>query len=448
MSFDYDLLVVGAGSAGLSAAKTAARLGAKVAIADPTPLGGTCVNRGCIPKKFMVYATDFVRQQQQAKHYGWKNIKAEFDWPTLRTAIQDELKQLQQSHAKSLESAGVTVLSKQACFVDEHSLSLGEQTVTAANVIVAVGAKPVLPDLPGADHGLTSRDIFQLPELPQRLVIIGGGYIGAELGNLFNLLGCQVSLVDKHSLVLEGFDQTLRERVHQSLSEQGLHLVPETSLASIEVADETQQTKRVYLSGRHPDSITADAVLLALGRQPDLSSLNLDKAGVKVEHGAIAVDAYSRTDQPSILAVGDCTNRKPLTPVAIAEGAAAAQTLFGPRPVQVSYRWVPSAVFCYPEVASIGWSEAEAQEQGVKAEVHCHAFVPLHYRLTPHQPESLVKLIVAESSQEILGVHMVGDSSPEILQGLIPALKRGLTLPELTETIAIHPTSGEEVYDF
>ncbi|HEY9880017.1 MAG TPA: FAD-dependent oxidoreductase [Leptolyngbyaceae cyanobacterium] len=442
MSFDYDLLVVGAGSAGLSAAKTAAQLGAKVAIADPGSLGGTCVNRGCIPKKFMVYAADFVRQQQQAKHYGWKNISADFDWPTLKTAIHDGLKQIQQSQAKALASAGVTVLPNQVRFVDEHSLDLGEHIVTADKVILAVGAKPVLPDLPGIDCGVTSRDIFHLEKLPQRLLIVGGGYIGAEFGNLFNLLGCQVTLVDKNPLILEGFDDTIRQRVHQSLIDQGMHLVPETSLASIEPQG---QAKKVHLSDQH-DRITADVVLLALGRKPDFSSLDLDKAGVKIETGAIAVDAHSRTSQPSILAVGDCTNRKPLTPVARAEGSAAAKTLFGPTPVEVSYRWVPSAVFCSPEVASTGWTEAEAQEQ-VKAEVHCHTFVPLHYRLTSYQPESLIKMVVAKDSQEILGVHMVGDSSPEILQGLLPALKRGLTLSELSEVIPIHPTSGEEVYD-
>ncbi|MBD0337577.1 MAG: FAD-dependent oxidoreductase [Cyanobacteria bacterium Co-bin13] len=442
MAFDYDLLVIGAGSAGLSAAKTAARLGARVAIADPGPLGGTCVNRGCIPKKFLVYAADFVRQQQQAKHYGWKNLAGEFDWPTLRDAIQGELKQLQQSQAKGLEKAGVTVLPHEVRFVDEHCLLVGEQQVTADKVIIAVGAKPVLPDLPGIDCGLTSRDIFQLPELPQRWVIVGGGYIGVEFGCLFNLLGCQVTLADKHALVLEGFDQTLREQVHQGLIDQGLNLLPETALSSIEPQG---QKKKVCLSGASSDAITTDVVLLALGRKPDLSRLDLDKAGVTVEEGAIAVDAHSRTSQPSILAVGDCTNRKPLTPVAKAEGTAAAKTLFGSEPAEVPYRWVPSAVFCFPEIASVGWSEAEAQEHE-PVEVHCHTFVPLNYKLTSQKPEALIKLVVAKGSQEILGLHVVSDASAEIVQGLIPALRRGLTLSELTETIAIHPTSAEEIF--
>ncbi|MBD0270258.1 MAG: FAD-dependent oxidoreductase, partial [Cyanobacteria bacterium Co-bin8] len=371
-----------------------------------------------------------------AKHYGWKNLAGEFDWPTLRTAIHGELEQLQQSYAKGLEKAGVSVLPHHVRFVDEHCLSVGDQRVTADKVIVAVGAKPVLPDLPGIENGLTSRDIFQLPELPQHLMVIGGGYIGVEFGCLFNLLGCQVSLADKHPLVLEGFDDTLRQRVHQSLIDQGLNLLPETALSAIESQG---QEKKVRLSGASSDSITADAVLLALGRKPDLSQLDLDKAGVEVEKGAIAVDAHSRTSQPSIFAVGDCTNRKPLTPVAKAEGVAAAKTLFGPEPTEVSYRWVPSAVFCFPEIASVGWSEAEAQEHET-IEVHCETFVPLNYKLTSQKPEALIKVVIAKASQEILGLHMVNDASAEIIQGLIPALRRGLTLSELTETIAIHPT--------
>jgi glutathione reductase (NADPH) len=442
MAFDYDLLVIGAGSAGLSAAKTAAGLGARVAIADPGPLGGTCVNRGCIPKKFMVYAADFVRQQQQAKHYGWKNVAGEFDWPTLREAIQGELQQLQRSQEKGLEKAGVTVLPHEVRFIEEHCLSVGEQQVTADKVIIAVGAKPVLPDLPGIDCGLTSRDIFQLPELPQRWVIVGGGYIGVEFGCLLNLLGCQVTLADKHPLVLEGFDQTLRERVHQGLIDQGLNLLPETALSAIEPQG---QEKKVCLSGTSDDVITADAVLLALGRKPDLSRLDLDKAGVEVEEGAIAVDPHGRTSQPSIFAVGDCTNRKPLTPVAKAEGAAAAKTLFGSEPAEVSYRWVPSAVFCFPEIASVGLSEAEAQDQA-SVEVHCETFVPLNYKLTAQKPEALIKVVTAKDSQKILGLHMVADASAEIIQGLIPALRQGLTLPELAETIPIHPTSAEEIF--
>jgi glutathione reductase (NADPH) len=442
-TFDYDLLVIGAGSGGLSAAQTAAQLGARVAIADPGAVGGTCVNRGCVPKKLMVFAANFARQQRLAKNYGWVNLCGTFDWPALKAAIEQELDHLRQVYRAKLTKAGVVLIDCPASFLDAHTVTLGNRTVTVDKVIIAVGAKPVKPDLPGIDCGLTSRDIFHLASLPEQLTIVGGGYIGAEFSNIFNTLGCQVNLIEKSHLILDGFDDTLRKTLHYSLMEQGIRLIAGTSLQSIE---KTPTGSKLSLSGDREDTLIADTLLLALGRAPNLEGLGLDKAGVEVEQGAIAVDDYSRTSQPNIFAVGDCTNRLPLTPVAKAEGTAAANTLFGSEPQKVSYRWVPSAVFCVPEAATVGWTEAQAREQNARVDVLCYRFTPLHYTLSPQKQESLIKLVVEAQSGQILGVHMVGDESAEIVQGLIPALKQGLTVADLKATIGIHPTSGEEMF--
>lgn len=443
MAFDYDLLVIGAGSAGLSAAQTAAGYGVRVAIADPGPVGGTCVNRGCVPKKLMVYASQFARQRDLARNYGWVDPGGSFDWPALRVAIEQELTHLQQTYRARLTRSGVTVLDCPAHFLDTHQVALGNRKVFVDKVIIATGAKPVKPNLPGIDCGLTSRDIFSLEALPQQITIVGGGYIGSEFSNIFCTLGSQVNLIERSQLILDGFDQTIRETLHQSLMDQGVRVLGGTSLEAI---DQTETETRLTLSGQCHDTLITDTLLLALGRTPDLEGLNLEAAGVEVEQKAIAVDDYSRTSQPTIFAIGDCTNRVPLTPVAKAEGAAAAHTLFGPQPRQVSYRWVPSAVFCAPEAATVGWTEAEARDQGVEPEVYCDRFVPLHYALSPQKQASLIKLVVDGRSGQIVGVHMVGDGVAENLQGLIPALKQGLTLAELKGTIGIHPTSGEELF--
>jgi len=444
--YDYDLLVIGAGSGGLSAARTAAQCGAKVAIADPDALGGTCVNRGCIPKKLMVYAAELARQQRLAKSYGWVNPNAcdRFDWSALRGAIEQHQAKLRQSYQSKLTKAGVTLLRCAARFLEPHKVELGDRTLTVDKVIVATGAKPLQPDLPGIDYGLTSRDIFRLPDLPRQLTIVGGGYIGAEFSNMFCTMGAQVTLIDKNDCILPGFDHDIRQAIHTSLMNQGIRLLSETALERIEQGDDGL---RIKLSGHCEDTLMADTLLLALGRVPHLETLNLAAAGVAVEQGAIVVDEYSRTAQPSILAVGDCTKRVPLTPVAIAAGRAAAQTLFGPEPRSVNYRWVPSAVFCAPEAATVGWTEAEARNQVDAVSVHCKRFTPLRYALPEQQQQTLVKVVLDERSHQILGLHMVGDNVAEIIQGFIPALRRGLTLAELTETIALHPTSAEEIFD-
>jgi glutathione reductase (NADPH) len=441
--FDYDLLVIGAGSAGLTAAQAAAQYGVRVAIADPGPLGGTCVNRGCVPKKLMVYASNFAREQCLAANYGWVNPSGEFDWSALRMAIEQKLAHLQQTYRSRLGQGGVSILNCAARFLAPHQIELGSRKVTVDKVIIATGAKPLKPDLPGIDCGLTSRDIFHLDGLPKQLTIVGGGYIGSEFSTIFSTLGCQVNLVERSPLILQGFDRSIRETLQQSLMDQGVRVLGGTSLEAIH---KTETETKLKLSGNCNDTLIADTLLLALGRVPNVSGLNLEAAGIKVENGAIAVDDYSRTSCPHVFAIGDCTNRMPLTPVAKAEGKAAVRTLFGDQPKAVAYRWVPSAVFCSPEAATVGWSEDQAQNEGIDYEVYCDRFTPLHYALSPQAVETLIKLVVDSQTQTILGVHMVGDGVAEILQGLVPALKQGLTVDALTDTIGIHPTSGEELF--
>ncbi|MGB3135454.1 MAG: glutathione-disulfide reductase [Nodosilinea sp.] len=442
--FDYDLLVIGAGSAGLAAATAAAECGVKVAIADPGALGGTCVNRGCIPKKFMVYAADVARQQRLAKSYGWANLSGEFDWPTFKNAVNQEIEQIRQSYQSKLDKAGITVIRSAARFVDPHQVELGDQTISADKIIIATGGKPTKLDLPGIETGLTSRDMFKLEALPKQITIVGGGYIGVEFSDILATLGCRVTLIDKHEWILSGFDQDIRKTLHQSLINQGIEILPETSLKAIRTDD---SGTHVALSGKHDEPLQTDTILLALGRTPNLEGLNLEAAGVDVKEEAIAVDEYSRTSQSSIFAVGDCTDRLPLTPVAKAEGVAAAKTLFTDRPQSVSYRWIPSAVFCCPEAATVGWSEAKARDHDdLDIEVHCSRFTPLRYQLAPEDHKSLIKLVVNAKSQEILGLHLIGDDAAEMIQGFVPALQRGLTLTELNQTIGLHPTSGEEVF--
>lgn len=446
--YDYDLLVIGAGSGGLSAAQTAAKHGARVAIADPHALGGTCVNRGCIPKKLMTFAANFARQQRSAKSYGWVNPSAcdRFDWPALRVGIEQHLDTLRQSYHSKLTKAGVTLLRCAARFVEPHKVELSDRTISVDKVIIASGAKPLKPPLPGIECGLSSRDIFTMVDFPHQFTIVGGGYIGAEFSNIFCTLGSQVTLIDKNDCILPGFDTDIRQAIHGSLMNQGIRVLSETALEGIEKRDDGM---RISLSGRCDDTLIADTLLLALGRVPNIASLNLDAAGVKVDNGAISVDDCSRTSQSSIFAVGDCTNRLPLTPVAIAEGRAAATTLFGGELQSVNYRWVPSAVFCSPEAATVGWTEEEARAK-VDGEVgvRCARFTPLRYALTDQEQQTLIKLVVNEQTQTILGMHMVGDEVAEIIQGFIPALSRGLTLAELSETIALHPTVAEEIFDF
>lgn len=443
---DFDVLVIGAGSGGLAAAKKAAGLGARVAIAESRSFGGTCVNRGCVPKKLLVNAAEFVNEQQVAASLKWTNSTDSLDWLNLQVAIAEHLQGIRQSQQESVQDAGVHIVRGVARLLDEQRVDVDGQTIEAKHIIIAVGGSPTVPDMPGKELALTSPDMFQLTSLPKRLAIVGGGYIGVEFAHIFALLGTQVTLIDTDKQVLAGFDPVLREAAHTGLADIGVEFIPEMTGKEIEQAGEQ---RRLYLSGSDQESntLTVDQVLLAVGRSPNLSPLNLEAAGVKVENGKIVVDEYGQTSQPSIYAVGDCVGRIPLTPVAIAEGNAVAQTICR-QATSVDYRWIPSAVFGMPPLATVGWSESEAKEHlGDDAvETVSQTFTPLKYSLMADPHKSVIKLVTNAQTQQIMGVHLAGDQAPEIIQGLVPALKQGLTRQELTQTIAIHPTSAEELF--
>ncbi|MGB3612827.1 MAG: glutathione-disulfide reductase [Elainellaceae cyanobacterium] len=454
MTFDYDLLVIGGGSGGMAASKKAAAYGKRTAIVEQTAYGGTCVNRGCIPKKLMVYAADIALAQTAASAFGWEGSTLTLNWATLIAKIQGHVKSLEQTIASSLREAGVVTIQGHAQFKDPHTLLVKSDSgelkhITAAAIVLAVGGRPNRLDMPGADHTIVSSDMFTLPECPRRLAVMGGGYIGVEFSSILAALGTEVTLLDPSSLILSGFDQTLRQGLQTALCDRGITVLSKTTAKSIEKTDSGLVVHvESDLDGR-PSQIEVDQVLMAVGRQPNVESLNLGAAGVELEDGAIAVDAYSQTTQDHIYAVGDCTNRLPLTPVAIAEGKAAVDALFGDSPVQVEYQWVPSAVFARPELASVGLIESEAKEKfgddGI--DVVTAQFQPLQHQFTDEGAPALLKLVADRVTRRVLGVHMMGEHAADIVQTAAIAVKSGITCEEIGKTIPIHPTTAEELLD-
>lgn len=447
MKYDYDLLVIGAGPGGLAAAKRAAGYGAKVAIAEAEHLGGICLNRGCVPKKLMVHAADFADLSEDARGYGWDLASKQLDWQRFVAARNEYVQHLHQVHQKSLHQAGVEILRDYATFVDSHSLQVGDRKVTADKILIAVGGKPVKLPIPGIEHTLTSKEIFQLEQIPQRLGIIGGGYIGVEFASTFRSFGTEVFLIDQSDCILSGFDQDIQATVQEGLLQRGIQSFGNTTPQKIE---RNAEGLHLTMSGDCPQSLTVDTILCAVGRTGNLDDLGLEQAGV--EHGkkAIAVDDHSRTNQNHIFAVGDCTGRLPLTPVATAEGRAFADTVFGNQPRQVNYSLVPSSVFSRPEAATVGLTEAEAKEQyGDRARCYKTEFQPLFYGLSKSYKQSqqnLMKVIVDHSQGDrLLGIHLVGEHVTELIQGFVVAMKLGATLQDLNDTIGIHPSSAEEL---
>ena len=444
MSYDYDLFVMGAGPGGVAAAKRSAQYGATVAIAEQAQLGGGCVNRGCIPKKLMVYAAAFARLNQDAIAYGWSGNERQFDWQRFVIARDQEIKRLQQLQSEALTKAGVTLIRDRAHFVDAHTVTVGNRTLTADKILLAVGGKPVKPKVEGIEHALTSNDLFSLKRLPKKIAILGGGYIGVEFASILCGFGCDVTLMNHEHCILSGFDADLAAAVRQALVDRGIQSLCSTTIRTIRpVAEGFCLT----LEGNCPKTLTVDVVLAATGHAPQLDGLNLDKAGVKVDKTAIAVDAHHRTSQSHIFAIGDCVGRLQLTPIARAEGKAFAETVYGKHPQMVNYDYVPSAVCSEPEAATVGLTEAEAREQYGDA-VRCDQtkFQPLFYSLTDRSSQSLIKLVVDSSTDRVLGVHMVGDHAAEIVQSLAVSLQMGVTKQILGQAIGIHPSSAEELF--
>ena len=445
MSYDFDLFVIGAGSGGVSSARRAAQYGAKVGIAESWTLGGTCVNRGCVPKKLLMYASRFPTQCQAMTGYGWSAVESQFDWPTLTTAVNNEVNRLSGIYENMLNKSTVKIFPHYARFLDAHTLEVGEQKVTADKILIAVGGTPVRPSIPGIEHAITSDDIFHWPEQPRHAVILGGGYIGCEFACILNGLGTQVTQVIRADKILRGFDDDIRAEIQAAMQANGINILTNTQVQSFTKTD--QGVDVCVKTQEREDHIFADVVsLAALGRKPNIDKLGLENTRVELAAGAIAVEKYNVTAEPNIYAVGDCTDKVNLTPVAIAEGRAFADTQFGGQSRTISYDNIPTAVFTTPEAGTVGLTETEAIEQygedGLK--VYRSKFRPMFYTLPNIQTKTLMKLIVHKESDRVLGAHMIGDDAGEIIQGVAIAVKMGATKADFDATVAIHPSAAEE----
>ncbi|MCP2727887.1 glutathione-disulfide reductase [Limnofasciculus baicalensis] len=443
MSYDYDLFVIGAGSGGIAAARRSATYGVKVAIAEGNRLGGTCVNRGCIPKKLMVYASHFPALFQDARGYGWSAVESTFDWKTMITAIDNELTRLNGVYRKMLETSGVELFPSYAKIIDPHTIEIDNRQVTADKILIAVGGYPVKPDIPGIEYTITSDDMFLLQSQPKHIVIMGGGYIGVEFACIMNGLGSQVTQLIRRDLVLRGFDDDIRSMVQEGMEQHGIRII---RVDDPPVIEKTSDGLNVILGDTHQETIAVDTVLTAVGRKPNLNNLGLENAGVEIKNGAIAVNQYSETNQPNIFAVGDCTDRMNLTPVAINEGRAFADTQFGGKSRTMCYENIPTAVFSTPEAATVGLMEDRAREEfGNEAiKVYRAKFKPTYHSVSGRDERVMVKLVVEEDTDKVLGAHMVGENAAEIIQGIAIALKMGAKKSDFDGTVGLHPSIAEE----
>ncbi len=442
-TYDYQLFVIGGGSGGVRAARVAAGLGARVAIAESFRYGGTCVIRGCVPKKLLVYAAHYAQDFEDAKGFGWTVPRAEFSWSTLIAAKDKEISRLSNIYESNLVRSQVAVLSGQARLLDPHTVEVGGEKMTAEHILIATGGKPFVPRIPGIEYAITSNEIFDLPALPKRVLIVGGGYIAVEFAGILNGLGSQVTLSYRGEQVLRGFDDDVRAHLHAEMTKRGISVRLQHDVSGIEQADDGSLTARFSDAKQTP--ITVDAVLYATGRVPNTDGLGLAEVGVSLDQvGAVTVNAFGMSSVESIHAVGDVTNRISLTPVAIREGAALANTLFGSMPTRADLTTVPSAVFSQPPIASVGLTEAQALAEFAHIDVYCSNFLGMRHALSGRDERTLIKLIVDSASQRVLGAHMVGADAPEIIQSLAIAIRMGATKADFDATVALHPSAAEE----
>jgi glutathione reductase (NADPH) len=441
--YDYDLFVIGAGSGGVRAARLAAMSGAKVAIAEEHRVGGTCVIRGCVPKKFMVYASEFSHHFKTAKSYGWSIEKASFDWTHFIEEKDKEIARLSGIYVRNLQNAGAELAHGKARLTGAHTVEIEKiGTKTADKILIATGGRPWRPDsLPGADLCITSNEAFHLPELPKRIVIAGGGYICVEFAGIFNGLGSEVTLVHRGPNLLRGFDDDVRSHLTEELEKRGIKVILGASHTAVEKTANGLVSK---LSNGH--ECESDVVMLSLGREPYVQGLGLETAGVELtERGAVKVDEFSRTNVENIWAVGDVTDRINLTPVAIREGAAFAETEFNNRPTSFDHEMVASAVFSQPPIGSVGLSEADARKIHGKVDIYMARLKPMKYAFSHSDERALLKLVVDSETEKVLGCHVVGPDAPEIIQMAAIALKMGVTKAQWDATCAVHPTLSEEL---
>ncbi|WP_448658666.1 glutathione-disulfide reductase [Sphingomonas sp. CJ99] len=444
MAFDYDLFVIGAGSGGVRAARVSGAYGARVAIAEEYRVGGTCVIRGCVPKKLLVYGAHFAEDLKDAREFGWDVPKdVPFDWQRLTANVFKEVDRINGAYTTTLNSNKVEIFNERATVSGPNEVTLASgRKITAERILIAVGARPHVPDCPGAEHGITSNEAFHLPAVPKRILIAGAGYIANEFAGIFNEFGAEVTLMNRSDMILRGYDEQIRDRLLQISTMKGIQFRFNASFRGIE--KQADGTLRVSMSG-HAD-IDVDCVMFATGRVPNTSGLGLDRAGVELDDGgAIKVDAENRSSCSSIFAVGDVTNRVQLTPVAIREGQAFADTFYGNKPTTVDYDCIPSAVFSHPPIAGVGLTESQAKMKYGSVKVYTSDFRAMKNVLAGRNERALYKMICEPESERILGIHLIGPDAPEILQAAAVAVKAGLTKAAFDATVAIHPTMAEEL---
>jgi glutathione reductase (NADPH) len=443
MSYDYDLFVIGAGSGGVRASRVAAAHGAKVAVAEEHKVGGTCVIRGCVPKKLLVYGSHFAEDLQDARRFGWQVPECHFEWPTLRDNVLSEVARLEGLYTETLQNREVEVIKERAVLSGPHEITLaGGRTVTAGTILIATGATPVIPDFPGNELGITSNEAFHLDSVPKRIVIAGAGYIANEFAGIFHQFGAHVTVVNRSDVILRSYDAQIRDRLLQISVMKGIDFRFHVTFERIEKAEDG--SLRVHMKGC--DMIEADVVMFAVGRAPNSSGLGLEDIGVELDDkGAVVVDADNKSSVAHIYAVGDVTNRVQLTPVAIREGQAFADTVFGGKPTQVDYECIPSAVFSHPPLAGVGMTEAEARNRLGTVKVFTSDFRPMKNVLANRNERSLYKLVLEGETDRVVGIHMIGPDAPEILQAAAIAVKAGLKKSDFDQLVALHPTMAEEL---
>ena len=438
--YDFDLITIGAGSGGVRASRVAAQYGARVAIVEERYLGGTCVNVGCIPKKLFVYASEFSEAFEDAAGFGWTVPKSSFDWRKLIANKNHEIERLNGVYGKLLTDSGVRIVNGRAVVIEPHTVAIGNERLTTRYILVATGGWPTIPEIPGAELAISSNEAFFLERFPSRAIIVGGGYIGVEFAGIFHGLGAKVTLVHRGPLFLRGFDDDLRQALAGEMRKREIELHFNSLVEKIEG---NRAGVRVTLSDGA--SLEADLIMFATGRAPNSRGLGLEEAGIALDaNGAVMVDRYSCSSVPNIYAVGDVTNRRNLTPVAIAEGRAVAETLFNGKPMSVEYENVPSAVFSQPPIGTVGLTEAEARERYGEVDVYKSSFRPLKHTVSGRDERAFMKLVVDPKTDRVVGCHMMGPDAGEIIQGLAIALKCNATKAQFDATIGIHPSAAEE----
>ncbi len=440
--YQFDLFVIGVGSGGVRAARMSAQYGARVATAEDRYMGGTCVNVGCVPKKLFVYASHFAEDSQQAAGFGWETSHPKFSWTVLRDNKDQEISRLNGVYQGLLDAAGVTHFNGRARLVDAHTVSINDQLVSAEKILIATGSWPVIPDFPGREHVITSNEAFHLDVLPERAIIVGGGYIAVEFAGIYRGLGVDSHLLYRGPLFLRNFDIGVRQFVAEELRKKGVELHFDTNVSRIE--KNADGTLTVHLAGG--GSMTTDLVMYATGRAPNIQDLGLENVHIKTTGtGGIIVDETFQTSEPSIYALGDVIDRIQLTPVAIAEAMAFARTHFLHQPTTMDYDNIATAVFCQPNIGSVGLTEDVAKDQLEEIDVYESIFRPMKHTLSGSDEQTLMKIIVDKTTDRVVGVHMVGPESGEIIQGIGIAIKAGATKQTFDSTIGIHPTTAEEL---